>query len=577
MAWHSSAEQELLCVRLMERMLLATLALTACTGTIDGGLGMVQGDPTPAQQPGSPAPTIGGEPLAPDAPPLPSESMSYGSHATSLGLRRLTRQEYVNTVGDLFGTTAPTVNLTNDVPLAHFDNNMHGLSVSLPAAQGYQAAAEQLGTHGAQALPMPTGCSRDALTTPCVRAFLGPWLRRGFRRPATDVEVTRFETLFTSLRTNGATSREALAGVLQATLLSSSFLYRTEVGAAGTLDGYELASRLSYLVWNTTPDEALLDAARDGKLATGAGRVAELRRLWAHPRAVTAMTSFAKQWLGVQRFSVSRKDPSVLAGTSATLQQDLELEFRMLVERQLMPQSGSLEQFLAGKTTYVTSELAQLYGLSGVRGPGVSTVSLEGTPRRGALTSGLVIGAHSKESGYSVPQFGAFFRKDVLCQPVPAPPVEAQNAVAPPRRANETYRENFERFTGTSTTCNGCHTFLNPVGYAYLPFDPIGRFSTHDSTGAPYETASALTQLDGKDPQVKDAADLAEQVGKSARAHACFARMAIEFSMGRTLHRDDGPMLNAVTATLTAGNDSLSRVIEAVVSNEAFARRGPSL
>lgn len=132
-------------------------------------------------------------------------------------------------------------------------------------------------------------------------------------------------------------------------------------------------------------------------------------------------------------------------------------------------------------------------------------------------------------------------------------------------------------FTGGSTSCNGCHTFLNPVGYAYLAFDPIGRFSSIDSTGAAYDTATDFTELDGANPRVKDAAELAEKVGKSRRAHACFTRMAIEFSMGRTLHRSDGPLLDSVTASLTSGNDSLFRVVEAVVSSEAFARRGPSL
>lgn len=566
----------------MRRRLLLTLLLCGCNGTLNGGLESPEvpaGTPGVTTRPNRPRPgTTAPEPMEPEEPELllkPSEEMAYGSSKTSLGLRRLTRQEYVNSVRDLLGTTVGTTSLTTDVPLAHFDNNAHGLTVALPTARGLQTSAEQLSTAGASSLSMPAGCNRDALTTACVRTFLTGWLRKAFRRPATDVEVTRYETLFTALVAT-TTSREALAGVLEASLLSSAFLYRTEVGARDRLSAYEMAARLSYLVWSTTPDEALLDAARDGRLSTGAGRAAELKRLWEHPKAKAGLTSFARQWLGVQRVATSRKNPSVLEGTGASLQSDLELEFDLLVERQLLPERGSLESFLAGKQTYVTPELAKLYGLSGVPSTGVSAVSLEGTPRRGALTSGLLIAAHSKESGYSVPQFGAFFRKDVLCQPVPAPPVEAQNAVPPPPVPGETYRSAFDRFTGGGTTCISCHAFLNPPGFAFLPFDPIGRHAEKDVTGQAFDTRVDFVGLDGKEPTFNSAAELVENVAKSQRVRACLTRMTIEYTMGRTLNKADGDLLDSVTAGLVPGKDSLFHVVEAIVSSDDFTRSGPT-
>lgn len=562
------------------RLALLFLALcSACSGEILGGaLPMAPG--TPAGSGGGPGPTTGGElgggpGSGGAAAARPSDGMTLGPHRTALGLRRLTRREYVATVADLLGTTAGTASLTADVPLSHFDNNAHGLSVSLAAAGGLARAAEALSTAAAATVPMPQGCGRDALTPACMRSFLDSWLLRALRRPPTSAEVDRYQALYTSLRAT-ADSREALRGVLEAVLMSSGFLYRTEgVGPDGTLDGYALASRLSYLVWGSMPDDALLSAAAGGGLASAEGRVEQLRRLFRDPKAQDAMVGFAGQWLGAQGVALSRKDASVLQGTGPTLQAELETEFALLVKREWASDSGSLRSFLAGKRTYVGPELARLYGLPAPQS-GAAAVSLEGSPRRGALTAGLVIAAHSKESGYSVPLIGHFVRTDVLCQVIPPPPVDAQNQSPPARLPGESYRQTFERFTGAGSACVGCHTFINPPGYAYTSFDAIGRHSDVDSTGTAYDTSARFVELDGKTTEVPDAAALAELIADSRRVQACAARMAMEFAFGRTLHEADLAALDAVASGLSPGRDSLLQLLEALVGSESFARRGPT-
>lgn len=506
----------------------------------------------------------------------PSESMAFGPNRVALGQRRLTRAEYLATVTDLIGTNDAASQLVEEPSASHFSNNAHGLTVSAPAFQGLTVAATSLGTLASERLTMPMGCSRDALSEACVETVLGSWLLRAFRRPPTDAEVSRFKTLFTALRAT-TTSKEALAGVIEATLLSSSFLYRVEgTASAARLDGYQVASRLSYLLWGSTPDDALLQAAATSRLNTTDGRVTEFERLWASPRSKPALTRFVKEWLKVQKTTVARKDPSVLAGAPATLQADLEAEFRALVEEELLSPQGSLANFLGGTTTYVTPELARLYGLPAPNS-GTTRVSLESTPRRGVLTSGLVLAAHSKESGYSVPQLGLFYRADVLCQPVPAPPVEAQGAQPPLPAPGQSYRQTFENFTNGNPSCNGCHSFINPPGFAYLPFDPIGRHSNLDAAGRAHDTQTEFPDLDGQTLRVSGAAELAEKVAKSQRVKACATRMALEHAFGRTLHEVDKPLLDAVTAETVAGRDSLFTVLRALVAHDAFAQQGPLL
>ncbi len=493
---------------------------------------------------------------------------------TALGVRRLTRAEYGNTVADLLGVQAAEAGLPAEVRIATFSNNVHGLQVSQLAAQALTQAAEQISTQALPKLALPTGCKLATLTDSCVHTFLTSWLKRALRRAPSAAELSRYEALYQALKAT-APSDEALRGVIESVLDSPSFLYRFEVGdAAGQLSGYEIANRLSYLTWASMPDDALLAAAERGDLSTASGRTAQLERLWADPKASRALRAFGREWLGVSSAAVSRKDASVLAGTGDWLQPDLETEFNLLFDNQLFARTGSLPAFLAGQTTYVTPALARLYGLPAPSsGTTAQAVSLKGTARRGVLTSGLMFVGHAKESGNSVPQLGRFVRQDVLCQLIPSPPPDV--VLTPPKPSpDRTYRQQFEALTGANPSCQGCHRFINPPGFAFLPFDPIGRHADVDTEGKPFDTASDFPSLDGVTVRVTDAADMAEKVAGSERARACFSRRLVEYTMGRTLAEADLPLQQALTTVLKA-DSSLHAAVTAIVQSATFTQRGP--
>ncbi len=542
--------------RISGAWLLALAAATAgCEGVIrDGSAG--------------PHPRDVSDPASPDPLGRSREGMSVGPFHDALGLRRLTRFEYSNTVDALLAVPNGGAALPDDLRLASFTNNVHGLKPSLGLVQALAQSAEQVSAAALPKLALPTGCALATLTDDCFARFLGPWLTGAFRRAPTAEETQRLTALFGALAQTAPRS-EALRGVVEAVLMSPSFLYRTE--AADTLGPYELASRLSYVLWASMPDAELLQAAARGELATAQGRVAQLERMWGDPRTKTGLGRFAAEWLGVEPAALSRKNAEVRAGAPATLEADLELELATLVERQLLERDASLEQFLAGKTTYVTGALAAHYGLPSA-GEGLQAVSLEGTPRRGALTSGLVIASHAKESGYSVPQLGKFLRQGVLCQVVPAPPADAVNERAMPA-PGQTYREAFTGLTEGRATCRACHEFINPPGFAYLAFDPLGRHLASDPDGRPIDTATRFPRLDGETVDVSGPAELAEKVGASGRALDCLTRMTIEYAMGRTLAAGDLALYEEVASSLPP-RAGLYAVLARVVASDAFTRRG---
>ncbi|MBL8917072.1 MAG: DUF1592 domain-containing protein [Archangium sp.] len=622
----------------MRRLLLLPLCLTACVGELIGPR-EERTEPTAPTTPTGPAVT----PVTPVAE-IADPPMKVGIDHEAIGLRRLTREEYGNTVEDLLGFPNAAAALVEDVPRARFSNNVHGLNVSQSAVVAYSQSADLIAAQAVGTVPLPSGCALASLSDDCFARFLAPFLKRAFRRPATSDELTRFTALWTALRVDFST-HDSLEAVLASVLQSPSFLYRSELNE--TLNDFEQASRLSYLLWGSMPDDALLAAAEQGQLATPAGRAAQFDRMWTSPRTRVALRHFTEQWLAVNHAAVSRKDARVLAGTSPTLQADLEEEFRLQFEHGLFEDQGSLARFLAGRSTWVNASLATVYGLpspdagvttttswvqcavehercdfQGTREvrygtetdfvtrtltggtacdntvfgdpaptllkycwvatpmstPGVAgfvETSLVGTERRGVLTSGLVLAAHSKESGFSTPQLGKFLRTNVLCQTIEDPPANVPLVVPSTFRPEWTYRQRFDAYTQSGAECASCHRFINPAGYAYLPFDPIGRFSPNDERGQPFETGGDFPALDSRTVRIGGAAEMSELVANSARATACFTRMTMEFAFGRTLAESDLATLDTLATAQRPGEVTLRGVLRDFVSSAAFATRGP--
>lgn len=288
--------------------------------------------------------------------------------------------------------------------------------------------------------------------------------------------------------------REGLRAVRQAVLISPSFLYRFETpNAKGQLDAYAIASRLSYLVWGTSPDLQLLVAARAGELSDATARQSQLTRMLESPRAQDGTVHFVSEWLGTSA-QLSKKDASITAGLSMpTLQSDLESEQRAFINEALLGSDGSLDSLLTARFNFVSSNGARILGLPEVTS--LTRVDLSDQPRRGILTQPLLIAAHAKEAGYSVVQMGKFLREKLLCTQIPGPPPGTDTTLPPDAStAHLSYRERLTLKT-QQEPCASCHRLMNPPGFAYLSFDPIGCALSSDAAGKPLDTSGTLIEL----------------------------------------------------------------------------------
>ncbi len=499
-----------------------------------------------------------------------------GTQHTAIGVRRLTRAELGATIEDLVGVAGSTADLPPDQTIAFLSNNAHGLKVGLGDVEALARMTEEVARRALTSLVLPIGCTVATFDADCYDAFAADFLGRAFRRPPTSEERGRYRSLFIATRELDG-SEDALVALIGAVLQSPSFLYRTEVGDGTELTSWEIASRLSYLVWGTMPDQELFAAAAADTLRTPDGREAQLRRLLESSRAKATVSRFVLEWLGLGDARLSRKDASVLAGLPADFEASSRAETREFIEDTLLTSAGTVETLYASTHSFLNATLADFYGVPGITGDDLRKVSLPGRERRGLLTQASVFTAHAKELGYSVVQIGRFVRERVLCQELPPPPDDADTTLpAPPAGTRWSYREQFEAHA-KEPVCKGCHAFLDPPGYAFLPYDPVGRYRGRDEQGAPFDTAGELIELDGGSAPFADAADFTTLIAESTVAKDCFATMFHQFAYGRGLAPADIGAFARLRDDFASSRGQFTSLLAALVRAPEFTKPGPTL
>jgi Protein of unknown function (DUF1592)/Protein of unknown function (DUF1588)/Protein of unknown function (DUF1585) len=356
----------------------------------------------------------------------------------------------------------------------------------------------------------------------------------------------------------------ATRAVVQRLLLTPDFLYHVELGdpATGKLTAYELAARLAYLAWESTPDQALFDAAASGGLSTPEGVAAQLERLLADPKGRAVYRRFFELWGDLDRLPGAVKDPSLYPQFDALKAPMLE-EYRRTIDG-LIAEGGTVKELFTSKTTYVDATLAAFYGLPA---PASGFQKVEGT-RPGILTRGAFLAIHGKANKSSPILRGVFIRDRVLCSPLPPPPpgvnTSSANAVA-----TTTTRAFYENLTSPAN-CTGCHAAINPVGFALEGFDGQGAARSTEN-GFPVDSTGQLTVGDKAGP-VSGPQQLAQLLGDSATVRECLVRNWFRSRFRRFEVGGDGALIAAVTAQLSADGDQLRGLALALAKQEALVR-----
>jgi hypothetical protein len=521
---------------------------------------------------GPPLPPVGAHPLEPDRASPACQTIEPGPAP----LRRLTRTEYDNTVRELLG--GADRRLARDFPpeelQGSFDNSAELRSVSDLLGQRYVAAAEEIAREVVGQLDGLLGCdlARDGEPA-CLDRFFDRFGQRAWRRPLEPGEREDLKKVFAQGR--ASTFAEGIDAVVQVMILAPQFTYRLEKGVAvpgagyARLTSWEMASRLSYLLWGSMPDAALFAAARDNQLSTREQVMAQAQRLLADERATATVVNFAGQWLQLRDLAEADKDTEVYP-----LWKDEHLElFRAETERfvELVWKDGArLETLLTAPFSSVNAELAALYGAPGVTGDELRRVDLPPSERAGVLTQASFLAVKAGPDQSSPIHRGLFVREQLLCQPLPPPPPEA-NAMPPRLDGAMTTKERFAAHRA-DPACSGCHTLIDNIGFGFENFDAMGVWRTREN-GKPVDASGSLQGTDVDGPFV-GAVELARKLAGSAQVKACLVDQVFRFGFGRARTDADTCTTQTLQGALARSGGDLRALLAQLVQTDAFFFKG---
>jgi hypothetical protein len=496
------------------------------------------------------------------------------THVASAPLRRLTREQYDNTIRDLLSIEGhPSLALAADEKLSAFYSNSISPVTRLSVEQ-YRDGAEELAARAVkERLDALVGCKGAEQTAACADKFIKDFGRRAFRRPLGAEEAARYRGLFDANQARGF--GEGIRVALQTFLQSPHFVYHLELAPAPAgvgvtpLGGFEVASRLSYALWDTLPDAELLDAAAAGQLDSKDGLRAQAERLLESDRAKDALSSFHLQWLGLDGLLDTNKDAALFPQFNDSLKQGLRDETTSFADFVIRRGDGRLETLLSGSFTVASPEVLSLYGATSAPAAD-GTVQLDPAQRAGLLTQGAFLSAHSHANQTSPVHRGLSVRKNLLCTDLPDPPANVNNNPPVPD-PTATTRQRFEQHR-EDPSCVGCHMLLDPIGVGFENYDAIGRYRS-DENGLPIDANGELVSAGTSSGNFSGAVELAKKLATSAEVRSCVQKQWFRFSLGRFEGAEDACSLASLAADFEASNFDVNQLLLSLVTSDAFRYR----
>jgi len=422
--------------------------------------------------------------------------------------------------------------------------------------------------------------TRPADTVTPVQAatqVLKPILRRAFRRPVSDDEVGRYATLVErSMSEHNATWDYGLYLAIQAILVTPDFLFRVEADppegqTTRELNQFEVASRLSYFLWSSMPDEDLLQLAENNRLLDPQILSAQIERMLKDPKAAALGRNFAAQWLNLRNLADVRPNPEVFPDFDEPLRAAMARESEELFNA-IVAENRPIDEFLSADFTFVNERLAKHYGISGVSGNEFVRVSLAGTHRSGVLTHAAVLTLTSNPGRTSPVKRGKWILENILGQaPPPAPPgVPALEEAAKDvsglslRKRLEIHRED--------PGCATCHQTMDPLGMGLENFDAVGRWREKDAD-QPVDASGDLPSGEHFSGSLELVSILR---GRQQQFHRAFAEKLMVYALGRGLQYYDRCAVNTVLERMKQQGPRFSVLVEGIVRSDPFLKRSLS-
>jgi len=500
-------------------------------------------------------------------------------------IRRLTRFEYNNTVRDLLGDTSrPADVLPPEEEVAGFNNQAAALTSSDLLIELYMKVAEDVAARAVadiDALLSDCDPGLDGEEV-CAVSFIREFGRRAFRRPLAQSEVERLQSVFKWALTEPDLGRfeDGIQVVIEAALQSPSFLYRPELGQEVAVEGdivpftsWEMATKLSYMLWNTMPDEELFAAAEADALRTKEEIASQARRMLEDEKARDLVRNFHTQWLLLTHLDTVSKDTGIYPAYDDSLRELWKQEIQAFVEHVVLDGDGSLETLLTADFSFMNEELASFYGedvLDSVAGPEFRRVQLAPERRAGLLSSAGLMAMHAN-SNQSSPVFrGKFVREQLMCDTLPPPPNNL--VIVPPELdPSKTTKEQFEEI-GANPACAGCHSLMNPIGFIFEHYDGIGQWRDQQN-GKVIDATGEVIKTDDIDGEYDGAIELASALAGSTQVQECVASQWFRFAYNRTVTPEDTCSIEQLNDVFVSSNFNVKELLVALTQTNAFLYR----
>jgi hypothetical protein len=409
----------------------------------------------------------------------------------------------------------------------------------------------------------------------CARKVLEPLLHRGYRRPLERQELDRELSLVALAQERGDSFEAGIRIAIEAALMSPNFLFRIEHdpahGSAHTVSGPELASRLSYFLWSSMPDDELLALAEKGRLRDPAVLHAQVRRMMADPKAHRLVENFGGEWLQTRNLDNLRPDASKFPEFDAELRDDMRTETEMFFEA-IVKEDRSILDFLDGRFTFLNERLAKFYGMDGVTGREFRRVDLDGHQRSGVLTQASVLTVSSYPTRTSPVVRGKWILENLLNTPPPPPPPDVPAFDQKGVGETASVRQRLESHR-TNPACAACHSRIDPLGFGLENYDAIGRWRTADGN-FPVDAAGVLpdgTKFSGAE-ELRGV--LKAKKDQFARA---LSEKILTYALGRGLEDYDRLAVDKIAASVERNGFRFSQLIDSTVESVPFRMRRGSV
>jgi len=517
------------------------------------------------------------------------EAGGHGVAPTAV-LRRLTHAQYNNTVHDLLREASSPANQFPPEDFVNGFKDQYGnLSVSPIQSEAYARAAERLAANafrrGDSRGLLP--CQASAADLACRAKFVQTFGRKAFRRPLTVSETARYNALFRS-------QDDTLAGarlVIEAMLQSPNFLFWLDSAPDPQWKAYATASRLSYFLWNTMPDDDLLDRAASGELGTPDGLERAVRRMLADPKATQGLDEFVSEWLRFDRVATAARERRMFPLFNRELASSMTEEAKRFIGDLVWNKKNFMEAFTANYS-FIDSGLAAIYKVNPPTRDFDRVEFPTSDERAGLLGQALFLTLTSKPEGTAPTARGVFVREQFLCQHVPPPPPGVDTNLPPVEESRPITNRERMAMHATNKMCAGCHSLIDPIGFGFEKFDAIGmhhekaqllfmpevKDAVKARTAKPKEvlldvdTTGVIAGL--RDARFSNPREIGELLARTNECQECVVKQVFRYMAGRMETPADRPMLSQAVENFRESNFQFQEILASLAKGREFPSAG---